>query len=230
MNISIGCIILAQKRQISYSMKKPAYYFFYSTLGPVQYYNIHRTGLLKTGAKLEKSFIHFIQVNFTSEKVRSKPHLSTQWARVQVATYTQKMVNKIGNHCGWEKFESCLSNGQNELQVFFKPCSHWKSVRKKKQPTFCNATKGFSMKWCLRNKHRNSIPWHHLARELLKALQNVACFLRLLKVTSFKCSSNAANVSDPVFLLFIISLTSSLTKRVKIEKNCRGQAVPVKSG
>ena len=27
MNISIGCIILAQKRQISHSMKKPAYYF-----------------------------------------------------------------------------------------------------------------------------------------------------------------------------------------------------------
>ena len=104
---------------------------FDSTLGPVQYYNIHRTGLLKTGAQLEKSFIHFIQVNFTSEKVRSKPHLSTQWARVQVATYTQKMFNKIGNRCGWGKFESCLSDGQNELQVFFKPCSHWKFVQKK---------------------------------------------------------------------------------------------------
>ena len=36
MNISIGCIILAQKRQISQSMKKPAYYvLFDSTLGPV---------------------------------------------------------------------------------------------------------------------------------------------------------------------------------------------------
>ena len=96
---------------------------FYSTLGPKQYYNIHRTGLLKTGAQLEKSFIHFIQINFTSEKVRSKPHLSTQWARVQVATYTQKMFNKIGSRYGWGKFESCLSNyGQNELQVFFNPC------------------------------------------------------------------------------------------------------------
>ena len=92
------------------------------------------------------------------------------------------------------------------------------SLSRKKQPTFCNATKGFPMKWCLRNKHKNFIPRNHLAGELMKALQNVACFLRLLKVTSFKCSSNAANVSDPVFLLFIISLTSSLTKRVKIEK------------
>lgn len=105
---------------------------FDSALGPVQYYNIHRTALLKTGAQLEKFSSIFIQVNFTSEKVRSKPHLSTQWVRIQVATYTQKMFNKIGNRSGWGKFESCLSDGQNELQVFFKPCSHWKSVRKKK--------------------------------------------------------------------------------------------------
>lgn len=105
---------------------------FDSALGPVQYYNIHRTALLKTGAQLEKFSSNFIQVNFTSEKVRSKPHLSTQWVRIQVATYTQKMFNKIGNRSGWGKFESCLSDGQNELQVFFKPCSHWKSVRKKK--------------------------------------------------------------------------------------------------
>ena len=69
------------------------------------------------------------------------------------------------------------------------------------------------MKWRLRNKHRNSKPGCHLPGEMLKVLWNVACFLRLLKVTSFKCSSNAANVSDPVFLLFIISLTSSLTKK-----------------
>ena len=133
--------------------------------------------------------------------------------------HTKKlMFNKIGNRSGWGKFESCLSDGQNELQVFFKPCSHWKSVRKKKQPTFRNTTKSFPMKWCLRNKHKNFIPRNHLAGELMKALQNVACFLRLLKVTSFKCSSNAANVSDPVFLLFIISLTSSLIKNVKGRK------------
>ena len=133
MNISIRCIILAQKRQISHSMKKPAYYFLIVLL--VLYNTTIFIGLvliLKTGAQLQKSFIHFMQVNFTSEKVRSKPHLSTQWARVQVATNTQKMFNKTGNHCGWGKFESCLSNGQNELQVFFKPCSHWKFVRKKK--------------------------------------------------------------------------------------------------
>ena len=80
--------------------------------------------------------------------------------------------------------------------------------------------KGFPMNWCLRNKHKNFIPRNHLARELMKALQNVACVLRLLKLTSFKCSSNAANVSDPVFLLFIISLTSSLTKKMsKWKKN-----------
>ena len=140
------------------------------------------------------------------------------------------MFNKIGNRCGWGKFESCLSNGQNELQVFFKPCSHWKSVRKKK-PTFCSATNSFPMKWYLRNKPEIPSPGlHHLAKELLKVLQNATCFLRLLKVTSFKCSSNAANVSDPVFLLFIISLTSSLTKNVKIEKNCRVQAVPSRLG
>ena len=133
MNISIGCIILAQKRQISYSMKKPTYYFFDSTLGPVQYYNIHRTGrFIENRCTAWKKFHPFHKSKFTSEKVRSKPHLSTQWARVQVATYTQIMFNKIGNHCGWGKFESCLSDGQNELQVFFKPCSHWKFVRKKK--------------------------------------------------------------------------------------------------
>ena len=134
---------------------------FDSTLGPVPYHNIHRTGLLKTGAQLEKFSSIFIQVNFTSEKVRSKPHLSTQWARVQVATYTQKMFNKIGNRCGWGKFESCLSNEQNELQVFFKPCSHWKFVQKKKTPTFCNTTNSFSMKWCLKNKHKNFVHRHH---------------------------------------------------------------------
>ena len=134
---------------------------FDSTLGPVQYYNIHRTGLLKTGAQLEKSFIHFIQVNFTSEKVRSKPHLSTQWARVQVAKYTQKMFNKIGNRCWWGKFESCLTNGQTMNFKFFSSPVAIESLSGKKQPTFCNATKGFPMKWCLRNKHRNSIPRHH---------------------------------------------------------------------
>ena len=64
----------------------------------------------------------------------------------------------------------------------------------------------------------------------MKALQNAACVLRLLKPTSFKCSSNAANVSDPVFLLFIISLTSSLTKKnVKMEKKYWVQEVPVKA-
>ena len=55
---------------------------FDSSLGPVQYYSIHRTSLLKTGAQLEESFIQLTQVNFTQEKVRSKVHLSIQWVRV----------------------------------------------------------------------------------------------------------------------------------------------------
>ena len=129
MNISIGCIRLAQKRQISHSMKNYFLIVFLVLYNTTIFIGLD--GLLKTGAQLENHFIHFIQVNFTSEKVRTKPHLFTQWAKVQVATYTQKMFNKIGNRCGWGKFERCLSDGQNELQVFFKPCSHWKFVRKK---------------------------------------------------------------------------------------------------
>ena len=59
--------------------------FFDSTLGPVQYYNIHRTGwFIENRCTAWKNFHPlFIQVNFISEKVRSKAPLSIQWARGQ---------------------------------------------------------------------------------------------------------------------------------------------------
>lgn len=142
---------------------------------------------------------------------------------------TEKMFNKIGNRCGWGKFESCLSNRQNELQVFFKPCSHWKFVQKK-TANILQYHQRFPHEMMSEEQAQKFHPQESLARELMKAVQNVACFLRLLKLTSFKCSSNAASVSDPVFLLFIISLTSSLTKKnVKMEKKYWVQEVPVKA-
>lgn len=55
---------------------------FDSTLGPVQYYNIHRTGLLKTGAQLQKSFIQLTKKKILLlRKNSSKAPLSIQRAR-----------------------------------------------------------------------------------------------------------------------------------------------------
>lgn len=143
------------------------------------------------------------------------------------------MFNKIGSRYGWGKFESCLSNyGQNELQVFFNPCLQpLKVFPEKKTANILQYHQRFPHEMISEEQAQKFHPQtSFLARELMKALQNVACFLRLLKVTSFKCSSNAANVSDPVFLLFIISFTSSLIKNVKRRKNYKVQAVPVKGG
>ena len=70
--------------------------------------------------------------------------------------YTKKMFKKIGS-LGEENLRAACPMDKMNFKFFSSPVAI-ESLSGKKQPTFCNATKGFPMKWYLRNKHRNSIP------------------------------------------------------------------------